>query len=147
MRRTGVWVCVLEFHHPPNFPWILAAILVCQNTTGFAVLYRGFLFNCFWITVGLEAHTGIGSPQRVSPFYHLFNIWPWHRHRREINSTFDAVVVGEEDELEVDVGWWPSCLEGVIEVEGWELDEELVDKLGTTIGTKFSVLHCIRIPF
>ena len=28
-----------------------------------------------------------------------------------------------------------------------ELEEELVDKLGTTIGTKFSVLHCVRIPF
>ena len=26
-------------------------------------------------------------------------------------------------------------------------EEELVDKPGTTIGTKFSVLHCIRIPF
>ena len=25
------------------------------------------------------------------------------------------------------------------------LEEELVDKPGTTIGTKFSVLHCIRI--
>ena len=29
--------------------------------------------------------------------------------------------------------------------ENWM--EELVDKPGTTIGTKFSVLHCIRIPF
>ena len=33
----------------------------------------------------------------------------------------------------------------VIEVEGWEL-EELVEKPGTTIGTKFSVLQIIRIP-
>ena len=57
------------------------------------------------------------------------------------------VVVGEEDELEEDVGRLLSCLEGVIEVEGWELEEELDDKPGTTIGTKFSVLHCIRIPF
>ena len=38
------------------------------------------------------------------------------------------VVVGDEDEL------------------GWELEEELVDKPGTTIGTKFSVLQIIRIP-
>ena len=32
-------------------------------------------------------------------------------------------------------------------VEVDELDEELVDYPGTTIGTKFSVLHGIRIPF
>ena len=32
-------------------------------------------------------------------------------------------------------------------VEVGKLEEELVDKPGTTIGTKFSVLHCIRIPF
>ena len=40
-----------------------------------------------------------------------------------------------------------SCLEGVMDVEEGKLEEELVDKPGTTIGTKFSVLHCIRIPF
>ena len=32
-------------------------------------------------------------------------------------------------------------------VEEDKLEEELVDKPGTTIGTKFSVLHCIQIPF
>ena len=26
-------------------------------------------------------------------------------------------------------------------------EDELADKPGITIGTKFSVLHCIRIPF
>ena len=31
-----------------------------------------------------------------------------------------------------------------VEVE--KLEEELADKPGTTIGMKFSVLHCIRIP-
>ena len=34
-----------------------------------------------------------------------------------------------------------------MDVEDGKLEEELVDKPGTTIGTKFSVLHCIRIPF
>ena len=34
-----------------------------------------------------------------------------------------------------------------MDVEEGKLEEELVDKTGTTIGTKFSVLHCIRIPF
>ena len=32
-------------------------------------------------------------------------------------------------------------------VEVDKLEEELADKPGTTIGTKFSVLHCIRKPF
>ena len=54
---------------------------------------------------------------------------------------------GEVDELEEDVGWSISCLEGVVDVEQRKLQEELADKPGTTIGTKFSVLHCIRIPF
>ena len=40
-----------------------------------------------------------------------------------------------------------SCLEGVMDVEEGKVEEELDDKLGTTIGTKCSVLHCIRIPF
>ena len=56
-------------------------------------------------------------------------------------------MVGEVDELDGDVGWSISCSEGVVDVEQGKLEEELVDKPGTTIGTKFSVLHCIRIPF
>ena len=56
-------------------------------------------------------------------------------------------MVSEVDELEEDVGWSISCLEGVMDVEEGKRKEELVDKPGTTIGTKFSVLHCIRIPF
>ena len=65
--------------------------------------------------------------------------------RALVSLSLDTVVVGEVDELEEDVGRSIFCLEGVIEVEGRELDEELTDKPGTTIGTKFSVLHCIRI--
>ena len=41
--------------------------------------------------------------------------------------------------------WSISCLRGVMGGEVGKLEEELVDKPGTTIGTKFSVLHCIRI--
>ena len=45
---------VMEFHHPPNFPWILAAIPGSQNHhTGFTVL-SGFTFYCFWDFVGLD---------------------------------------------------------------------------------------------
>ena len=39
-----------------------------------------------------------------------------------------------------------SCLEGVIDVEEGELEDELVDKPGTAIRMKFSVLQIIRIP-
>ena len=56
-------------------------------------------------------------------------------------------MVGELDELEEDVGRSISCFEGVIDVEEGKLEEELADKPGNTIGTKFSVLHSIRIPF
>ena len=34
-----------------------------------------------------------------------------------------------------------------MDVEEGKLEEELADKPGTTIGTKLSVLNCIRIPF
>ena len=57
------------------------------------------------------------------------------------------VTVGEEDELEEDVEQFLSCPERVLEVDRSEPDDELVEKPGTTIGTKFSVSHCIRIPF
>ena len=40
---------------------------------------------------------------------------------------------------------FPDLKESWVKVD--ELEEELVDKPGTTIGKKFSVLHCIRIPF
>ena len=44
----------------------------------------------------------------------------------------------EVDELEEDVGWSISCLEGVM-LKKASLEEELVDEPRTTIGTKFSV--------
>ena len=34
-----------------------------------------------------------------------------------------------------------------MDVEEGKLDDDLADKPGTTIGTKFSVLQMIRIPF
>ena len=56
-----------------------------------------------------------------------------------------SLTVGEEDEVEEDDEQWLSCLEGVFEVD--EDPEDELDKPGTTIGTKFSVLQGIRIPF
>ena len=51
----------------------------------------------------------------------------------------------DEDEDEEDDEESLSCLEGVFEVD--EDPEDELDKAGTTIGTKFSVLHGILIPF
>ena len=33
------------------------------------------------------------------------------------------------------------------EVDESDPEDEFVNKPGTTMGSKFSVLHCIRIPF
>ena len=43
-------------------------------------------------------------------------------------------------------GVWVPWLESVLEVDVSDLDDEF-DKPGTTIWMKFSVLHCLRIPF
>ena len=60
--------------------------------------------------------------------------------RTEISST-----VGEEGEDEEDEEERLSCLKGVREVD--EDPEDELDKPGTSIGTKFSVLQIILIPF
>ena len=62
-------------------------------------------------------------------------------------DTVEDVTGGEVDELEEDLGSSVFSLEVVTDVEEGQLEEELVDKPGTTIGTKFSAMHCIRIPF
>ena len=63
-----------------------------------------------------------------------------------LSRTDISPTVGEEDEVEEDDEEWLSCLEGVFEADWSEPEEELVDKPGTMIGTKFSVLQIIRIP-
>ena len=57
-----------------------------------------------------------------------------------------SLTVSDEDELKEDVEQWLSCLETVLEVDESDPEEEF-NKPGTTIGTKFSVLQGIRIPF
>ena len=52
---------------------------------------------------------------------------------------------GEEGEDEGDDEEWLSCFIGVLKAD--EDPEDELDKPGTTIGTKFSVLQIIRIPF
>ena len=67
------------------------------------------------------------------------SVWS-SRSRTGISPT-----VGEEGEDEEDDEEWLSCFIGVLEVD--EDPEDELDKPGTTIGTKFSVLQIIRIPF
>ena len=59
--------------------------------------------------------------------------------RTEISPT-----VGEEDEDEEDEEESLSCFMDVLEVD--EDPEDELDKPGTTIGTKFSVLQIVGFP-
>ena len=149
MRRTGVWVSVFrnfiiheifsEFVQP--FPYV-GIIRVSPY------LLVGFVFSWvldFW----LAQSTGL-SVLAFQPVY-LTQLRDRNLSHTGLPraclvtlslDTVEDVMVGEVDELEEDVGRSISCLEG----EG-KLEEEPVDKPGTTIGTKVSVLHCIRIPF
>ena len=65
--------------------------------------------------------------------------------RSSLSRVWISLAVGVEDGLEEDDEQWLSCLEGVFEVDE-DLEDEF-DKPGTTIGTKFSVLQGILIPF
>ena len=58
-----------------------------------------------------------------------------------------SLTVGEEDQLDEDVEQWLSCLESVLEVDESDPQDDFAEKPGTTIGTNFSVLQGIRIPF
>ena len=118
-----VSLLVQEFHHPPNFLWILAATPGFQNTTGCPDPSSTFVD-----TLTGEMSLSIRSS------------------RSQVSLPLD-VTVGDEDELEEDVEQWLSCLESVLEVDWSQPEDELADKPGTTIGTKFSVLQCNRIPF
>ena len=105
----------------------------------------------FWFLVGLDAANNGSLRSIISSTFGLDTSTEWESI--PLRSSLSGVslpldvVVGEVDVLEEDVGWLIFGLEGVIEVEWWEPEEDLVDKPGTTIGTKFSVLHCMRIPF
>ena len=62
-----------------------------------------------------------------------------------LSRTEISPAVGEEGEGEEDEQERLSCFRGVLEVD--EDPEDKLDKPGTAIGTKFSVLQIIRLPF
>ena len=120
-RDYGAWSrTVQELHHPPNFPWILAATLGCQNNMGCTV------------PSSTSVDTGTGE---VS-----LSLWS------SLSRVLISLTAGDEDELEEDVEQWLPCLKSVLEVDTSDPEDEF-DKPGNTIGTKFSVLQIIRIPF
>ena len=121
-----------------------------QHTTGLPVLTRGLHFYLV-LDFGLVGLVN-GSPLSFRSTSSLDTCTEWESiplrsSLSRVSLSLNTVVVGEVDELEEYVGRLLSCLEGVIDVEEGKLEEELVDKPRTTIGTKFSMLHCIRIPF
>ena len=92
--------------------------------------------------------------KRVSPFF-PFNMFTWHSYGIGIYPTQVSPCLSHSGTCH---GWWNRRAWGrrgminflplgVMDVEEGKLEEELVDKPGTTSETKFSMLHCIRIPF
>ena len=61
-----------------------------------------------------------------------------------LSRTGISPTVGEEGEDEEDEEEWLSCFMDIRKVDEDPVDE--LDKPGTAIGTKFSVLQMIRIP-
>ena len=149
-KNWRVSLCVQELCHPQNFLWILAAIPICHRSHR-SISWSWFLLG-FWIFDGLGLTTG----HPVLSFQHVYltqlrdrNPSPHGSHRSCLITlsldTVGDVIVGEVDELEEDVGWSISSHESVFNVDEGKREEQLVP--GSKIGTKFSVLHCNRIPF
>ena len=120
---------VQELHHPPKF-----SLNSCSHS-------------------GISEYNGShrsfnnGSPDLSSTVVDTVTGEMSPSIRSSRSRVLVSLTVGEEDELEEDVEQRLSCLESVLEVDGSDPEDELADKPGTTMGMKFSVLHCIRIPF
>ena len=130
IRRTGVWVSA----------------------------FRKSIIHKFFSEF-LQPLRDVGT-QRVSPFF-PFNMFTWHSYwigmypTQVFPCSSNHTVAWHSWRCH---GWWGRRAwgrRGMINLLPWrchgcwrgKLEEELVDKPGTTIGTKFSVLHCIRISF
>ena len=120
-----------------NFPEFLQPLwdLRIQRVSSF---YRSFLFISFWGFIGSGFIRFTWSI--INRSWEMSLLFPSFLSRIWI-----SVTVGEEDQDEEDDEEWLSCLEGVFDVD--EDPEDELDKPGTTIGMKFSVLQSIRIPF
>ena len=150
MRRTRVWVSVFrnsvihkifsEFLQPFRYvgiirvsPFSIVILIVI-----WVLDFGWFIQQLFWYFRRIRVSRTCLYTLSLDTTAAKWSEWP---------ISFESVVGVEVDELEEDLEWSISCLEGVLGVEGGKLEEEIPDKPGTTIDTKFSVLHCIRIPF
>ena len=110
-------------------------------TTRVPPFYRGLLF-VFWGSLALVLS---GCPDLSSTELDTCTGEMSLSVRSSRSRALVSISAGDEDELEEDEEERLPCLESVLEVN--VSDPEDKDKPGTTIGTKFSVLHCIRSPF
>ena len=99
-KNWRVSLCVRELHHPRDFLRILAAIPVCQNTTG--RLRFSFVFG---FLVGVVN----GSPRSFRSTCDLdtdagWESIPLRSSRARVSLSLDTIVVGEVNELEEDAG-------------------------------------------
>ena len=125
---------VLEFHHPSNFPWILAATPGFQSTTGRSVpswipFYWVLGFHWDWLSSG--------RPDLSSTVVDTCTGEMSLSIRSSRSRVLVSLTLGDKDELEEDDEEWLSCLESVLDVDESDPEDEFVDKPGTTIGTKF----------
>ena len=147
MIKTGVWVSVFRnsfIHQISLNSWSHSRLSehnglpqsICDS---FLWFFLRFLLT--WFTTGcpVRSSTLVDTVTGEMSLSIRFS-------RSRVSLPLD-VTVGDEVELEEDVEQWLSCLERVLEVDWSEPEDELADKPGTTIRTKFSVLHCVWIPF
>ena len=82
---------------------------------------------------GFEFLVGLGNNGSLRSIFNIFDTdtgWESISLRSSLSRvslSLNTVVVGEVDELEEDVGWSISCLEGVMNVEEGKLEEDIFD--------------------
>ena len=130
MRRTGVraslWWNFIIHQIFPEFLQPLRDFRTQRRSTWVgkqrvSQFYRGFLLFGFGIFGWLRSkqrvsHSIIASTCELDTGTGWESI-PLRSSFSRVSLSLYTVVVGEVDELEEDVGWLISCLEGVIEVE------------------------------
>ena len=107
----------MEFHHPPNFPWILAAILGSENSTGFPrSIVVSFLLG-LWV---LFAWVSSGCPDPSSTEVDTGTREVSLLIRSSRSRVWISPTVDEEDEDEEDEEERLSCIEGRSRGRTWQ---------------------------
>ena len=128
----------MEFHHQPNF-----SLHSCSHS-GISESSEHNGLPCSIVVSFLLAWVSSGCPDPSSTKLDTGTGEVSLTVASSRSRTGISLTVGEEDEDEEDDEEWLSCFIGVLKAD--EDPEDELDKPGTTIGTKFSVLQGIRIP-